>query len=128
MYAAAGTRAARDRAPSGSDGLSRVHLAMIDAVLAGEGVDRVAALAAGELGGAVAIVLPAVDVAVVEPDLGDARSAELSHYVNERLSGRPAKLPGGVVAEVAVDSGDERLGCVMLVKASPHRSRTRCCG
>ena len=39
--------------------------------------------------------------------------------MNERFSGRPAKLPAGVVAEVAVDSGDERLGCVMLLNAEP---------
>jgi hypothetical protein len=87
--------------------LRRIHLGMIDAVLAGGGVAPVAALAAAELGGTVAIVLP-------EADLSTGEQA-LEHYVSERLLGRPAKVPAGVVAEVPVRSGDETLGYVLHV-------------
>lgn len=58
MYATAFERDSIEGRPATGDGLRRVHLGMIDAVLAGEGSDRVAALAARELDGPVAIVLP----------------------------------------------------------------------
>jgi DNA-binding PucR family transcriptional regulator len=83
---------------------------MIDAVLAGGGVEPVAALAAERLGGTVAIVLPAVDVEVGAPP-------RLSRYVADRLLGRPARVPRDVVAEVPVHSGDELLGYVALLDA-----------
>ena len=62
--------------------LRRIHLGMIDAVLAGGGVEPVAALAAERLGGTVAIVLPAVDVAIGPP--------RFAAYV-----GRPPARPAG---------------------------------
>src|SRR3954454_21598059 len=74
----------------------KIHLEMIDAVLAGGGVAPVAAIAAEHLGGTVAIVLQ--DVAVVEPPLLDGH--------------RPR-----VVAEIPVRSGDETLGSVRLLDA-----------
>jgi hypothetical protein len=101
--------------PVGS--LRRIHLGMIDAVLAGGGVAPVAALAAAQLGGTVAIVLPAVDVTVAEPALATGRSAMLARYVSDRLLARPVKVPAGLVAEVAVRSGDDVLGYVALLDA-----------
>jgi hypothetical protein len=84
---------AANPAGAGVGGLRKVHLGMIDAVLAGDGVARVAALAAAELGGAVRIELPALDISVVS-----------------------ARAPGArVAAEVPVRSGDERLGTVALL-------------
>lgn len=121
MSASAGEPAAQERSAAVVGGLRRIHLGMIDAVLASEGFARVAALAARELGGAVAIVLPAVDVAVLEPQLGEQRLPALRHYVTERLIGRPAKVPAGLAAEVAVRSGEERLGSVALLDAQPAR-------
>lgn len=88
----------------------KIHLEMIDAVLAGGGVAPVAALAAERLNGRVAIVLPAVDVEVDAP-------ARFTRYVADRLLGRPARVPHGVVAEVPVHSGDELLGYVGLLDA-----------
>ena len=84
---------------------------MIDAVLAGGGVEPVAALAAERLGGTVAIVLPAVDVSIGPP--------RFAAYVADRLGGRPVRVPPGVVAEVPVRSGDELLGYVALLDAPP---------
>ena len=46
------------RARQGSSSLREVHLAMLDAVLAGDGLARVAALAAGAVGAPAAIVVP----------------------------------------------------------------------
>jgi sugar diacid utilization regulator len=86
---------------------------MVDAVLTGEGLERVAALAAGATGGTVAIVVPRLGVAVAsspEADLGALR-----RYVGERLAGRAAGVPEGVAAEVPIASGDERLGAVALM-------------
>jgi hypothetical protein len=92
---------------------------MIDAVLAGGGIAPVAALAAAKLGGTVAIVLPAEDVAVAEPALTDERSAVLARYVADRLLARPVKVPAGLAAEVPVHSGDDLLGYVALLDAEP---------
>ncbi|HEY6886761.1 MAG TPA: helix-turn-helix domain-containing protein [Solirubrobacter sp.] len=75
----------------------KIHLEMIDAVLAGGGVAPVAVIAAEHLGGSVAIVLE--DVAVVEPPLPDGH--------------RPR-----VVTEIPIRSGDETLGSVRLLDAA----------
>ena len=91
--------------------LRRIHLGMIDAVLAGGGVEPVAALAAERLGGTVAIALPGVDVAIGPP--------RYAAYVGNRLLGQPVRVPPGVVAEVPVRSGDELLGYVALLDAPP---------
>lgn len=96
--------------------LRRIHLGMIDAVLAGGGVAPVAALAAEHVRGTVAIVLPPSDIAAAAPE--DERLPALERYVAERLEGRPAKVPAGVAAEVAVRSGDEPLGAVLLLDAT----------
>jgi sugar diacid utilization regulator len=45
----------------------------------------------------------------------------LHRYVADQLLGRPAKVPAELVAEVAVQSGDERLGSVALLGARPGR-------
>jgi hypothetical protein len=100
-----------DRPRDDVERLRAIHLGMIDAVLAGGGIATVAALAAEQLGGKVAIVLPSLDV-------GDA---ELKRYVSERLDGRPVEVPDRLTAEVPVRSGDETLGYVSaLGTRSPH--------
>ena len=88
-------------APAGVDRLRQIHLGMIDAVLAGGGVARVAQLAAEHLRGVVRIVVG--DVHVVAP--AERRVARL-------------------VAEVPIRSGDEILGHVALLDG-PRRTRTR---
>jgi PucR C-terminal helix-turn-helix domain/GGDEF-like domain len=113
--------AAWERSPAAAGGLRHIHLALTRAVLAGEGIARVAALAAAELGGVVAIVMPAEDVVVVEPQLAEDRVSSVQRYVADRLLGRPAEVPAELVAEVAVQSGDQRLGSVALLGARPGR-------
>jgi DNA-binding PucR family transcriptional regulator len=44
-----------------------------------------------------------------------AELAALKRYVGERSRGRAAGVPPGVVAEVPIASGDERLGAVLLI-------------
>ena len=101
--------------------LRQIHLGMIDAVLAGGGVAPVAALAAEQLSGTVAIVLPAADIATAAPD--ERRLPAVERYVTERLAGRPVKVPAGVVAEVEVRSGDEPLGAVRPARRPARRGR-----
>src|SRR3954467_2233062 len=77
--------------------LRQVHLGMIDAVLAGGGVPRVAQLAAEQLRGTVRITLDTLDVTA------------------------PAERSGArLVAEVPIRSGDETLGSIALLDAPPE--------
>jgi sugar diacid utilization regulator len=101
--------------------LRSVHLQMVDAVLGGEGLERVAALAAEAVGGPVAIVVPRHDVAVASPAGGPAAAVlgPLRRSVVERARGRPAQLPEAVVAEAPIRNGDELVGVVALV-GPPH--------
>jgi sugar diacid utilization regulator len=95
--------------------LRATHLQMVDAVLTGEGLERVAALAAGATGGTVAIVVPRLGASVASDPGADL--AAVRRYVGERLGGRAVGVPEGVAAEVPIASGDERLGSVVLLGA-----------
>ncbi len=102
-----------DRGVTVVERLRAVHLRMVDAVLSGDGLEGVAALAAGETGGVVAIVVPRLGAAASSaplPELGGLR-----RYVSERARGRAAAVPAGVVAEVPIATGDEQLGAVLLI-------------
>jgi hypothetical protein len=87
---------------------------MLDAVLVGEGLGAVAALAAADCGGPVALVVPRREILVgsegAAPELPRLRA-----YVLERCRGRVAPVPPGVVAEVPIVSGGELLGAVLLL-------------
>src|SRR3954469_15019028 len=83
--------------------LRAVHLRMVDVVLGGEGLEGVAALAAGETGGVGAIVVPRLGAAVASAPGEDVGS--LQRYVGERARGRTAAVPPAVVAEVPIASG-----------------------
>src|SRR3954447_9111426 len=104
---------AHSRGPSVVERLRAVHLRMVDVVLGGEGLEGVAALAAGETGGVVAIVVPRLGAAVASAPGEDVGS--LQRYVGERARGRTAAVPPAVVAEVPIASGDEQLGAVLLL-------------
>src|SRR3954463_1678976 len=104
---------AQSRGPSVVERLRAVHLRMVDVVLGGEGLEGVAALAAGETGGVVAIVVPRLGAAAASGTVEDA--AALRRYVGERARGRTAAVPPGVAAEVPIASGDEQLGSVLLL-------------
>jgi sugar diacid utilization regulator len=94
--------------------LRSVHLKMVDSVLAGEGLGRVAELAADAAGAPVAIVIPRLGPAALSPgavaDVGAIR-----RYVADRARGRPASVPPLVGGEVPITSGDETIGRVLLL-------------
>ena len=98
--------------------LREVHLEMMDAVLSGDGLERVADLAAGAAGAPVAIVVPRLGATA--PGGGVVPESVLEairRYVVDRLRDRPAEVPDGVVAEVPITAGDEIVGAVILLAA-----------
>ena len=97
--------------------LRRVHLEMVEAVLGGEGLGRVAELAAAAAGAPVAVVVPRLDEAVAAPT-PVKRIDALRRYVVDKLRDRPARVPDGIVAEVPIASGDEVIGAVLLLDAA----------
>src|SRR5215218_3950894 len=91
-----------------------VHLEMVDAVLGGEGLGRVAQLAADAAGATVAIVVPRLGAAAVSAG-GPGDLGPLRRYAGDRAKDRPVQVPPGVLAEVPITSGDDVLGCVLLL-------------
>jgi hypothetical protein len=111
-----------ERAPSAGPLVERlrgVHLEMVDAVLSGDGLERVAELAAAAVGGPVAIVVPRLGASVVAPrDVEPAVPLDaVQRYVSDRLRDRPARVPDGLAAEAPISAGDEVLGSVVLLAA-----------
>jgi DNA-binding PucR family transcriptional regulator len=94
--------------------LRSVHLKMVDAVLSGEGLGRVAELAAEAAGSPVAIVIPRLGPAALSPG-GQADVGALRRYVGDRARGRPASVPPGIGGEVPITTGDETIGRVLLL-------------
>jgi sugar diacid utilization regulator len=100
------------------DTLSETHAAMMDAVLEGEGLERVAELAAGAAGGPVAVLIPRLAAGCAPADLrtsGDL--AALERWVEERVRGRPSAVPVEVVAEAPIRFKDEIVGVVALLRS-----------
>jgi sugar diacid utilization regulator len=95
--------------------LRAVHLEMVDAVLGGDGLDKVAALAAGAAGAPVAIVIPRLGAAVASPPAAEEDLATLRRYVADRVKDRPAQVPSAVGAEVPIMSGDDIVGAVLML-------------
>jgi sugar diacid utilization regulator len=120
---AAPPRTAAAGGPAGAAGLvarlRAVHLEMLDAVLSGDGLQRVATLAADAAGAPVAIVVPRLGAAVVggrDDGFGtDATRDEVRRYVADRVADRPSRVPGTVAAEAPIASGDEIVGAVLLL-------------
>src|SRR3954470_5304048 len=96
--------------------LREVHLGMLDAVLAGDGLQAVARLAAEAAGASVAIVVPRLAAAALAPIDDDAALEPLRRYVDDRVKDRPASVPPIVSAEVPIASGDEAVGAVLLLE------------
>jgi hypothetical protein len=86
------------------------HLEMVGAVLAGDGLERVAEIAAAHAGAPVAVVVPRLGV----PLEGWAR---YERYVGARLAGGRPQRPSDVTAEVPISSGGRELGAVLLLGA-----------
>ena len=64
-----------DRGATVMERVRAVHLRMVDAVLSGDGLEGVAALAAGETGGVVAIVVPRLGAAAASGPVADLAGA-----------------------------------------------------
>ena len=100
--------------------LRAVHLEMVDAVLGGDGLERVARLAAKAAQAPVAIVIPRLGAAVMQPVPRDPVLDAMRRYVADRVKDRPSQVPDGLVLEVPIASGDEVVGAVVLLAPSPH--------
>jgi sugar diacid utilization regulator len=87
---------------------------MVDAVLGGDGLARVAQLAADAAGATVAIVVPRLGAAASSAG-GPTDLGPLRRYAGDRARDRPAQVPPGILAEVPIASGDEVIGSVMLL-------------
>lgn len=98
------------------------HLKMVEAILAGEGLPRVAELTANELAAPVVIIVPRLRVACRAPRGRDEviRSSlgQLERYVSERIGGRRSLAPVGLVAETPIVCGNEVIGYVLLLRGS----------
>jgi sugar diacid utilization regulator len=98
--------------------LRAVHLRMVDAVLGGDGLGRVAELAAEAVGGPVAIVVPRLGAAAVAPsDAADGEMLDvLRRSVADRARERLAPVPDWLLSSVPILSGDELVGVVGLLR------------
>ena len=81
---------------------------MVGAVLGGEGLVRVAEIAATHAGAPVAVVVPRLGAPVEE-------WAALERYVAARLAGGRPERPTEVQAEVPIVSGGQELGAVLIL-------------
>jgi hypothetical protein len=86
----------------------RVHLEMVGAVVAGDGLERVADVAGRHAGAPVAVIVPRLGAPV-------EAWAMYERYVGSRLAGGSPRRPPEVTAEVPIVSGDEELGAVLLL-------------
>jgi len=95
-------------------GLRRLHDGMIGAILGGEGLARVAALAAEALGAPVLIVIPELIETVLATAglVDDEALAPLEAWAAERACGRPTIVRDELVVETPVTLGDRTIGVV----------------
>jgi sugar diacid utilization regulator len=85
---------------------------MVGAVLAGEGLERIAEIAADHVGAPVAVIVPRIGESV-------EAWAPFERYVSARLGGGRPERPAGVVAEVPIASGGRELGAVLQLGPGP---------
>ncbi|MBX5469366.1 MAG: helix-turn-helix domain-containing protein [Thermoleophilaceae bacterium] len=83
------------------------HLEMVGAVLAGQGLERIAEIASRYAGAPVAVVLPRLGT--------PAAWAAYERYVEARLSGKSVERPPEIAAELPIVSGGRELGRVLLL-------------
>ncbi len=115
-----------DTSPPPPDGLVQrlrtIHMQMMEAVLGGDGLDRVARLAADASSAPVAIVIPRLGAAAIGvhdttlPALCDDTLGALRRYVADRSKDRPSPVPSIVVGEVPIASGDDVVGAVLQLE------------
>ena len=90
--------------------LRDVHASMVDAVLGGDRMREVAAIAARRIGRPVAVIIPALGHELVEPE-GDLTG--LRAYVE-----KGGERPAGVAREVVVRNGGTPIGAILLLTDS----------
>jgi len=89
---------------------------MVDAVLAGGGLEGLAEVAARVLGRPVAVLVPRLGEVLAPADaLAPTELGELSAYLRARIGGRPAAAPATLALERPVMTGAETIGCVVLL-------------
>ncbi len=84
------------------------HLEMVGAVLAGDGLGRVAEIAETHAGAPVAVVVPRLGAPVES-------WARYERYVASKLAGGRPERPAEIRAEVPISSGGQELGAVLLL-------------
>lgn len=96
----------------------RAQLQMLAAVLAGEGLSRVAELLAGAAGAPAVIVAPKAGGSWSAPAgaVSHARQRSLESCVAQMLRGREAGSPDGVSVQVPIETPAETLGSVLLIE------------
>ena len=95
--------------------LRELHVRMVEAVLGGEGLRRVAQITAQAAGAPVAIVVPRLEVAEVAPDADAVLLTAAVEFVGELLAQRRAAVPEAIAAFAPIRSGDEDVGAVLLL-------------
>src|SRR5688572_2217040 len=84
------------------------HLEMVGAVLAGDGLERVAEIASSHAGAPVAVIVPRLGAPV-------EGWGEYERYVGARLAGGRPQKPEEIKLEVPVSSGGRELGAVLML-------------
>jgi len=84
------------------------HLEMVGAVLAGDGLERVAEIASSHAGAPVAVIVPRLGAPV-------EGWKDYERYVGARLAGGRPQAPESIKLEVPISSGGRELGAVLLL-------------
>jgi hypothetical protein len=90
-----------------------LHRAMLDTIMNGEGVERIAQLASQRVG------VPVVIEAPLFASDADTEPGLLARYVAEKLAGRAPDRPRLIAAEVPIESGSECYGWVLMLGEAP---------
>lgn len=102
--------------------LRAVHQEMVDAALAGGGVDRLAELAAAHVGRPVALVVPDRAAAALGLPAGATVSAEvlavIERYELERAKADAVAVPAPVESTVDITSGGDVIGGAHMLRAA----------
>jgi sugar diacid utilization regulator len=96
--------------------LRELHLEMVDAVLHGEGLERVASIVSRAADAPIAIVVPRLGAAALV-GMEDGPLDELRRYVADRVRDRPVSVPAYIASEAPITSGDELVGAVLLLSS-----------
>src|SRR4051812_50079014 len=91
------------------------HLEMVGAVLAGDGLERIAEIASSHAGAQVAVVVPRLGTPVAD-------WAAYERYVASRLAGGKPERARGVTAEGPIVSGGQELRAVLVVGPGAARA------